>query len=191
MAQTKRLEQLNRMRRIATGLLVLMALLFIATRLWRPDAGPWLAIVAPLGAFAEAAMIGALADWFAVTALFRRPFGLPIPHTDVIATNKDRIAASLADFLSNNFMTREVISSELSTVDFAAAISGWLAKAENSTAVAQRVTRSAPALLEAVESRVELEALLRPILAEGIRQVGIGRLLAGMARILIAQGRYW
>jgi len=190
MSETGRLAQLNRIRRIATGLLVLMALLFVATRMWRPDAGPWLAFVAPLGAFAEAAMIGALADWFAVTALFRRPLGLPIPHTDVIATNKDRIASSLADFLSNNFMTHEVISHELSQVDFSAAVSDWMAQDENSAAVATRQTESVPALLEAVESRVELEVWLRQALVEGLRHIGIARVLAEGATIMVAQQRH-
>lgn len=81
------LAQLARMRHIATGLLVLMAIVFVISKILEKDF-PALGFVR---AFAEAAMIGALADWFAVTALFRRPFGLPIPHTAIIPRNKDRM----------------------------------------------------------------------------------------------------
>ena len=82
------------MKLAATGLLVLMAALFAATRVYE-DRYPWLSFVK---AFAEAAMVGGLADWFAVTALFRHPLGLPIPHTAIIPRNKDRIGEALATF---------------------------------------------------------------------------------------------
>src|SRR3954466_5078474 len=106
-----------KMRRIATGLLVLMAVVFVAARLLQPRY-PWLSFVV---AFSEAAMVGALADWFAVTALFRHPLGLPIPHTAIVPNNKDRIGSSVADFLEHNFMTREVLTEELRHIDFAGA----------------------------------------------------------------------
>src|SRR4051812_31617632 len=93
--ETEQLAQLNRMRRIATGLLALMALLFLTARLLQPR----YAFLSFVAAFAEASMVGALADWFAVSALFRRPFGLPIPHTAIIPENKDRIGESLGNFL--------------------------------------------------------------------------------------------
>src|SRR5688572_6477584 len=83
--------RLDRMKRIATGLLLLVTAIFIAARLFEARYG-WLA---PIRAMAEAAMVGALADWFAVTALFRRPMGLPIPHTAIVPTRKDRIGTSL------------------------------------------------------------------------------------------------
>jgi len=88
----QKLRDLQRMRRIATLLLVFMTLVFIATSV---ISSPWLAYVR---AFAEAAMVGACADWFAVVALFRRPFGLPIPHTGIVPQNKDRIGAALGRF---------------------------------------------------------------------------------------------
>ena len=115
--------QLARMRAIATGLLVLMAIVFVAARLLQPRFG-WLSFVA---AFAEAAMVGALADWFAVTALFRAPLGLPIPHTAIIPRNKDRIGASVANFLEHNFITPQVISGELAVIDFAGVTAAWMA----------------------------------------------------------------
>ncbi|HEY4542679.1 MAG TPA: DUF445 family protein, partial [Noviherbaspirillum sp.] len=100
---------LQRTRRLATGLLLAMAVLFLFARYWQDVYWP-LSFVA---AFAEAAMVGALADWFAVTALFRSPFGLPIPHTAIIPRNKDRIGEGLSDFLEHNFITQEVVREEL------------------------------------------------------------------------------
>ena len=94
------------MKAAATGLLVAMAALFAVTRLFEP-AYPWLGWVK---AFAEAAMVGGLADWFAVTALFRHPLGLPIPHTAIIPRNKDRIGEALANFLKENFLIAPVVA---------------------------------------------------------------------------------
>ena len=110
------------MRLIATLLLVAMAALFIATLAlaWHHPALPW------LQAFAEAALVGGLADWFAVTALFRHPLGLPIPHTAIIPANKDRIGDSLATFLKDNFLTPGVVARRLDALDIANAIARWL-----------------------------------------------------------------
>ncbi|MBA4048916.1 MAG: DUF445 domain-containing protein, partial [Sphingomonas sp.] len=91
---------LVRMRLIAAGLLLAMAGVFLATR-W---IGPVHPAIGFARAFAEAAMVGGLADWFAVTALFRHPLGLPIPHTAIVPRNKDRIGDTLANFLRDNFL---------------------------------------------------------------------------------------
>src|SRR3954469_8605470 len=106
MRETEQLAQLNRMRRLATSLLGLMTVLFVVARIAEHHDQHF----AFVSAFAEAAMVGALADWFAVTALFRHPFGLPIPHTAIIPNNKDRIGESVGNFLQHNFMTHEVLS---------------------------------------------------------------------------------
>src|SRR6478672_684390 len=129
--------QLIRTRRLATGLLLLMALVFVVCRLFEPRF-PFLSFVR---AFAEAAMVGALADWFAVTALFRSPLGLPIPHTAIIPRNKDRIGESLSDFLEHNFLTPEIIREELQPLDFASMAASWLARPENSRAVSRQIVR--------------------------------------------------
>ncbi len=113
----------RRMRLVATGLLLLMALTFVALRHW---AGPHPAWGYAL-AFTEAAMVGGLADWFAVTALFRRPLGLPIPHTAIIPENKDRIARTMAAFLRDNFLTPQVIARRMRAWNLAAAAGTYLA----------------------------------------------------------------
>ena len=139
--------QLKRTRGLATGLLVAMAVLFIVSTILQAGY-PYLSFVS---AFAEAAMVGALADWFAVTALFRHPLGLPIPHTAIIPRNKDRIGDSLSDFLEHNFITQEVIREELRSIDFAGAAATWLAQPENSLAISRQIVRSVPALLRVIE----------------------------------------
>ena len=100
---------LRRMRLVATLLLVLMAAVFIATSMVKVD-WIWIPYVR---AFAEAAMVGACADWFAIVALFRRPFGLPIPHTGIIPRNKDRIGDALGGFIADNFLTAEILEAKL------------------------------------------------------------------------------
>ncbi len=124
---------LRRMRRLATALLVLMALLFLVAHALQP----WHPVWAMVRAFAEAALVGGLADWFAVTALFRQPLGLPIPHTAIIPANKDRLADGVAEFLQQNFLSRRVLAAQLQPLDIAAlivtalrddAFRGWVAQ---------------------------------------------------------------
>ena len=110
------------MKVVATGLLVVMAVVFGVTRGLEPQY-PWLGYVK---AFAEAAMVGGLADWFAVTALFRHPLGLPIPHTAIIPRNKDRIGETLANFLKENFLIPRVVARRMQRLDVAGAAGRFL-----------------------------------------------------------------
>src|ERR1051326_4228103 len=110
------------MKVIATGLLVVMAAVFGITRILEPQY-PWLGYVK---AFAEAAMVGGLADWFGVTALFRHPLGLPIPHTAIIPRNKDRIGETLARFLQENFLIPSVVARRMRNIDVAGAVGHFL-----------------------------------------------------------------
>ncbi len=108
--------RLLRLRRLATGLLLAMLVLFAVAR-WLEAGQPAWGFVR---AFAEAALVGGLADWFAVTALFRQPLGLPIPHTAIIPANKNRLADGVAEFLQQNFLTRRVLAEQLARLDVAA-----------------------------------------------------------------------
>src|SRR5687768_18479539 len=110
------------MRIVATGLLVAMAALYVLARSLEQGDNVW----GFVRAFAEAAMVGALADWFAVTALFRHPLGLPIPHTAIIPRNKDRIGDSLATFLRDNFLTASVVARRMRRIDVAGAVGRML-----------------------------------------------------------------
>jgi len=123
---------LRRNRLLATGLLALMIVIAAATRL-EPSPG-W--VVQLVRAGAEAGIIGGLADWFAITVLFRHPFGIPLPHTAILPSNKDRIGRSLGSFVERNFLIPEVILPKLSQADFAGKIAGWLAQPETAPMVA-------------------------------------------------------
>src|SRR3954452_19023077 len=135
------------MKVVATGLLVVMAAVFAITRAFEP-AYPSLGYVK---AFAEAAMVGGLADWFAVTALFRRPLGLPIPHTAIIPRNKDRIGATLASFLRENSLTPAVTARRMRQVDVAGAIGRFLANPAPEGRMRQGGSRLIADLLEALD----------------------------------------
>ena len=124
------------MKVVATGLLVVMAAVFVAARALEPRY-PALGYVK---AFAEAAMVGGLADWFAVTALFRHPLGLPIPHTAIIPRNKDRIGEALASFLQENFLIPSVVARRMQQLDVAGAAGRFL-----QTPGGRRQRASAPA----------------------------------------------
>jgi uncharacterized membrane-anchored protein YjiN (DUF445 family) len=181
MQEQQQLEQLVRMRRIAGSLLLLMALLFVVARVLQSTYS-YLSFVT---AFAEAAMVGGLADWFAVTALFRRPFGLPIPHTAIIPNNKDRIGESVANFLQHNFMTHQVLREELAHVDFAGTAAQWLVDEHNSRAVAHQITRAVPAVLHMVEDE-DASAFLRKALSGSLANVKFAPLLAQLLTVLVA-----
>ncbi|EST36877.1 membrane protein [Streptomycetaceae bacterium MP113-05] len=133
-ADEERQRGVRRMKLIATGALAVMAAVFaLATWAGESGAGPWTEYVA---AAAEAGMVGALADWFAVTALFKRPMGLPIPHTAIIPTKKDQLGQSLGDFVGENFLSEEVVRARLRSVGIGSRLGRWLAEPEH----ADRVT---------------------------------------------------
>ncbi len=117
-------DRARHMRRVATGLLILMAGVFAVAHT-QLDVHPAWGFV---HAFAEAAMVGGLADWFAVTALFRHPLGIPIPHTAIIPENKDRIADTMASFLRSNFLTATVVARRMRAMNFARAAGDFLAR---------------------------------------------------------------
>src|SRR5215831_13466050 len=146
---------LRRNRLIATALLGTMAVLFIVTTLM-PQPGFWIGLVRTA---TEAAVIGGLADWFAVTALFRRPLGLPIPHTAILPKSKDRIGQGLATFIERNFLTPELIRAKLRSIDIAGGFAHWLASPENADDVADRLVRVLPHLLGVIDDRQVREFL--------------------------------
>jgi uncharacterized membrane-anchored protein YjiN (DUF445 family) len=132
-------KQLRRMKSFATGLLLASAVVYVfAKRAEAAGAAEWVSYVR---AAAEAGMIGGLADWFAVTALFRRPLGLPIPHTAIIPTRKDAIGASLGEFVGDNFLSEEVVRSKLQSADIANRLGGWLSNPQNAKQRPQKVHR--------------------------------------------------
>src|SRR5213080_3170136 len=133
-----RQAQLDAMKRQATGLLALAAAVFAGASAFEAQY-PWLGYVR---ATAEASLVGGLADWFAVTALFRHPLGLPIPHTAIVATRKERIGQILGNFVQNHFLSREVIAANLRRVHPAARAAQWLADREHARQISRQFASS-------------------------------------------------
>jgi uncharacterized membrane-anchored protein YjiN (DUF445 family) len=127
-----RRARLRLMRRRATALLVAVTLGFLAVILWAGDAG-W---VGYLRATLEASMVGALADWFAVTALFRHPLGVPVPHTAIIPARKDQFGETLGEFVQSSFLTPEIITERVRTARVAERLAAWMAVPANAARVA-------------------------------------------------------
>ena len=176
-------SDLRRMRGVATSLLVAMALLFAATsfglRSW-----PWLAYPR---AFAEAAMVGACADWFAVVALFRQPFGLPIPHTGIVPQNKERIGVALGRFISNNFLSPTILAERLNRVDPVQFACDWLNGPGNAERVAAQAKGFLPRVLEALP-RERLVDWLTDIAVRGVGAIPAAPVAAKGLAVLWARG---
>lgn len=134
-----------------------------------------------LAAFAEAATIGGLADWYAVVALFRRPLGLPIPHTAIIQQNQHRIAEKLGEFIEVHFLSAAPVNNKLREVDFASFISGWLSDRKKSTDLARFVLRLLPAALDAAETSGLRTFVTRRVIAQ-VQDIDIAPLAAGALR---------
>lgn len=184
-------ERLRRMRRGATALLAAMAALFVGSRLL---AGVWPEGRVGLGfvqAFAEAAMVGGLADWFAVTALFRHPLGLPIPHTAIVPRNKDRIGDALAGFLRGNFLTPEVVARRMGRLDIAGAAGRFLARPGGGIEgrMRQGASRLAGDMLEAMDEE-RLGGLMKGLLAQRLAALDLAPLLGQALEAAMREGRH-
>ncbi|MEV6670759.1 DUF445 domain-containing protein [Streptomyces sp. NPDC051162] len=177
-ADEEKRRGVRRMKALATGLLLLVALVYALAK-WGQSAGAgaWAGYVA---AAAEAGMVGALADWFAVTALFRRPMGLPIPHTAIIPTKKDQLGRSLGEFVGENFLSGDVVRVRLRTVGIASRLGAWLADPEHADRVtAELATALRGALTVLRDSDVQAvvgEAITRRADAQEIAP-GLGNML--------------
>ncbi len=177
-ADEEKRRGVRRMKLTATGLLLLVAVVYVVTK-WAGNAGAgaWTSYVA---AAAEAGMVGALADWFAVTALFRRPLGLPIPHTAIIPTKKDQLGVSLGEFVGENFLSKEVVRQRLRAVGIGSRLGTWLAYPEHADRVtAELATALRGALAVLRDSDVQAvvgEAINRRADAQEIAP-GIGKML--------------
>jgi uncharacterized membrane-anchored protein YjiN (DUF445 family) len=182
--ESQKQAQLDRMRRIATGLLVGAAAVFFAARLLEPRY-PWLSFVR---ATAEAGMVGAIADWFAVTALFRHPLGIPIPHTAIVPSRKDRIGGSLGRFVERNFLSREVLSAKVRSMDVAQRFASWLRKPETARRLARHATSALSGMIQSLPDE-EMERLIERQLVERIRDTEATPLLADGLSLFLAGTR--
>jgi uncharacterized membrane-anchored protein YjiN (DUF445 family) len=184
-AQNAARAELARTKRAAT---VLLALAFVTALIARATQHlhPALGFVA---AFAEAATVGGLADWFAVVALFRRPLGLPIPHTAIIPANRHRIATSLGEFVQVHFLGAEVIAAKLRSIDFVDIVRRWLEVPRNSAGLAQTILRLLPQFTHAFEHSGAGKFALSFVRGQASR-IDFAPFAADFIDLLISQGHH-
>ena len=180
-------DRARRMRWIATGLLFVMAVVFLVSHQLLGLHPAW----GYVNAFAEAAMVGGIADWFAVTALFRHPLGIPIPHTAIIPTNKDRIADTMAGFLRENFLIPAVVARRMQAMNLARAVGDYLA--DGGGEQAGRLRAGASELFVEVLESLDPERLgtqVRGGLKNALDRIEVAPLLGQMLAGMIADGRH-
>ena len=171
------------MKAVATGALVLMAVIFVVAFTLQ-DEYPWLGYVR---AMAEAGMVGAIADWFAVTALFRRPLGLPIPHTAIIPNRKDAIGASLSEFVATNFLSEDVVRQKLAGFSVASKIGDYLSQRDS----AERVTAELATAIRGISNVLsddQIADLLETMARRKIAETKIGPPLGRIAAEVFERG---
>ena len=176
----------RRMRLVATGTLLAMAVLFFAARAVAPR-HPAAGFVQ---AFAEAAMVGGLADWFAVTALFRHPLGLPIPHTAIIPRNKNRIGDTLALFLRDNFLTPAVVARRMQRLDVAGTAGRFLASPSGGDGrLREGASRLLADLLETLDQE-RLGGMVKGAIAQRLRAMNLAPLIGQSIEAAMRDGRH-
>ena len=173
------------MRALATAMLAGMAALFVATTGLEAQHPAW----GFVRAFAEAGLVGGIADWFAVTALFRHPLGIPIPHTAIVPKNKDRIGDALASFLRDNFLTPVVVARRMRNLDVAGAVGRFLAQPPGEGRLRQGGSRLLADILEALDQE-RLGGMVKTALAQRIRSVEVAPLLGQTLGAAITSERH-
>jgi len=180
----ERQARLNAMKHRATGLLALAAVVFVVAGLLEP-AHAWLGYVR---ATAEASLVGGLADWFAVTALFSHPLGLPIPHTAIVATRKDRIGRILGNFVQNHFLSRDVIAANLLAVRPAERAARWLSDPANARRIARQVASGLAKTLDALPDG-EVRAMVTQLVRARLRDLRVAPALGKTLAVILAGNR--
>ena len=176
---------LRRMKAWATSLLVLAAIVFVIAKLLESRYS-WLGIVI---ATAEASMVGALADWFAVTALFKHPMGIPIPHTAIIPARKDRVGITLGMFVQRNFLNRDVIAQRLTTLRPAERLATWLMEPESVRSVARQLARAASAGANVLRDE-DVDNLIGNAVMNRVRETPVAPLIGKFLALLTADNRH-
>jgi uncharacterized membrane-anchored protein YjiN (DUF445 family) len=174
------------MRVIATVMLLVAAAVFVATRIAHRSGqhGVWLGYVE---AAAEAAMVGGLADWFAVVALFRHPLRLPIPHTAIVAKRKDDIGANLGEFVRENFLAPEQLAHRVASIDPIGRAIAWVDRG-NGDRAAELILRTMSTLTSALDDR-EVNDFVHSVVAERVRAVPTAPVVANIVETVMADGR--
>jgi uncharacterized membrane-anchored protein YjiN (DUF445 family) len=187
---TEKVRQYAIMRRRATALLAAFAATFAAaavvSHLYPTLAPFWMGLIR---ATTEAAMVGGIADWFAVTALFRHPMGIPIPHTAIVAQRKDRIGRSLGNFVGNNFLAPDVIARQLAGIRLGERTAQWLAQPEHQARVARAIAGGVARAAESIP-REELQASVHETLVIQLRKAQVAPLLGDLLTLATTDDRH-
>jgi uncharacterized membrane-anchored protein YjiN (DUF445 family) len=184
-ADASRAAELRRVKALATLVLVGTLTLFVVAKLLL-NVHPAFGFVA---AFAEAATIGGLADWYAVVALFKRPLGLPIPHTAIIQSNQQRIAEKLGEFIEKNFLESGPVDAKLRQIDFGTFIADWLRARKRSEDLARFVLRMLPEAFSATESSGLMTFITRRVTTQ-VLSIDLAPLAAGALRGFVQEGKH-
>jgi uncharacterized membrane-anchored protein YjiN (DUF445 family) len=181
----ERSTQLKASRRRATGLLVVVLLVFAATHLFTDGRGFWGFVQAA----SEAGLVGGIADWFAVTALFRHPLGIPIPHTAVIPRGKDAFGRGLGEFVAQNFLDADLLTNRLNEIDPADRLALWLIRPHNADMVARRAAGVLVGLADALDDD-EVQAAIRSTIDQRVRRMELTPLLGTVAKLAMEGGHH-
>lgn len=173
------------MKRLATGLLLLALVVLLLARYFEPG-HPWLGFVR---ATAEASLVGGLADWFAVTALFRRPLGLPIPHTAIIQTQKERIGRVLGNFVQNHFLSKDVLALRLRSMRVAERAARWATDPRNSMRLARYLAAGVAQAVRTVPEG-EVRTLIRESAVNRLEAMQLAPMLGSLLSVVATDGRH-
>jgi len=184
-ADTERRRRLVQMKVLATAMLGLMAVIFVIAFSLQDRHPVW----GYVRAAAEAGMVGAIADWFAVTALFRRPLGLPIPHTAIIPTRKDAIGSSLSEFVATNFLSEEVIREKLARFSIAAKVGGFLASPQGAGRITDELATAVKGISNVLKDD-EIAGVLETVARRKIAETKVGPPLGRIAGEVFARGEH-
>lgn len=176
---------LRRGRRRATGLLVAVAVAYVGLQLWGSDA-TWAGYAESM---LEAGMVGGLADWFAVTALFRRPLGLPIPHTAVIAERKDQFGETLGDFVQTSFLTPDIIADRVRSALVVPRLASWLAEPDNAARVARHAADAVVTAADLLRDE-EVHRAIEEVARRRIETTPLAPVAGRALRVLTEDGRH-
>jgi uncharacterized membrane-anchored protein YjiN (DUF445 family) len=175
----------SRMKWVAGLLLLLAALLYVIATALEPRHAAW----GYLASFAEAAMVGAIADWFAVTALFRHPLGLPIPHTAIIPRSKARIGRNLSDFITTHFLATPLVLTKLEALDLGGRLANWLRHPANAEAVGRQLTGMARFGVDSLHDE-RVRGFIQRKLLNRVRKVDLAPVCGQVLEMLTRQGKH-
>ena len=183
--ELEKLWQLNRIKVLATLVLVACFFVMVIAKILEHSIPAFGAVAA----FAEAATIGGIADWYAVVALFKRPMNLPFPHTAIIPNNQHRIAGNLGHFIERNFLAREPVEQKLHQVDFAGEISTWLSSRARSESLARFAVRLVPQLIQTVDEKGLVQFATERVTGQ-IEKTDIAPVLGNVLQTFTKDGRH-